>query len=406
MANLLTVVPGSRRPIRIDSTGVVVNIAIQRSDHSSVSSRIGTNSSASRRKPQTTYRSPSLQFPNDLRIERSGHCSRHSPLGHGPPPAPPTRSSHASHGGAALPTNNASPAAVKPKYPMKPPLPIYHPLGRLALSLPQLDFGLQGPLSQTDDAARGAASRSRRPANRVRDAADTESVDAGTPLAVPADAPIPPEKPSPRKRRNGGQSSSRRRRRDADDGDATYPAKRTRANRAPAVPPSEGGSPGNGGADAADVDGSEEGMKASERRSTRSRAAAQAKPPVRRNSSASDRTQTSVSVSIAGSQARKEDVDFTPPNAAVRPSVASSGQPEAVPVSKAALEEPSMQGAQTWVSAQAKVSETQTFSKMDVDEAPRGAEEPGLGAPTAVGTSLKPEEGERNDEGGSRLSSS
>jgi hypothetical protein len=291
---------------------------------------------------------------------------------------------------------------------MKPPLPIYHPLGRLALSLPQLDFSVhpQSSLSQTDDAARGAASRSRRPVNRVRDAADTDSVDAGTPLSVPADAPIPPEKPSPRKRRNNGQSSSRRRRRDADDGDATYPAKRTRANRAPAVPPSDGGSPGNGGADGADVDGSEEGVKASERRSTRSRAAAQAKPPpARRNSSASDRTQTSVSVSIAGSQPRKEDVDFTPPKATVRSSVAPSGQPEAVPAN-AVLEEPPIQGAQSWVSAQAKVSETEAVSKMDVDEAPRGAEDPGLGTSAAVGISLKPEEGEQNDEGGSRLSSS
>ena len=190
MANPLAVVPGSRRPIRIDSTGVVVNIAIQRSDLSSVSSKLGSNSSASRRKPQTTYRSPSVQFPNDLRIERPGHCIRRSPSGHGPFP-PPTRSSHASptHGGAA---GASVPAPVKPKYPMKPPLPIYHPLGRLALSLPQLDFSLHPPgsLSQTDGAA---ASRSRRPVNRVRDAVDTDSVDAGTPLAVPADAPIPPE---------------------------------------------------------------------------------------------------------------------------------------------------------------------------------------------------------------------
>src|SRR5229473_3430291 len=164
MADLLTVVPGSRRPIRIDSTGVVVNIAIQGSDHSSASSKIGTNSSASRRKPQTTYRSPSLQFPNDLCIERSGHCVHHSPSGHGPHPVPTTRSSsHASpaHGGAA-----AVPAIIKPKYPMKPPLPIYHPLGRLALSLPQLDFSAhpQSSLSQADDASRGGASRSRRPA--------------------------------------------------------------------------------------------------------------------------------------------------------------------------------------------------------------------------------------------------
>ena len=409
MADLLKVVPGSRRPIRVDSTGVVVNIAIQGPDYSSVSSKIGTNSSASRRKPQTTYRSPSLQFSNDLCIERSGQLVRRSPSGHGPS-VPTTRTaSNASpaHGGAAGVTTNPNigPAAtLKPKYPMKPPLPIYHPLGRLALSLPQLDFSAhpQGSLGQTDDASR-SASRSRRPAARVRDAAETDSVDASTPLAVPADAQIPPEKPSPRKRRAGGQSSSRRRRRDADDGDATYPAKRTRANRAPpAVPPSDGGSPGNGGPDTAEVDGSEEGMKAPERRSTRSRAAAQAKPlPARRNSSASDRTQTSVSVSIAGSQAaRREDADFAIPNATVRSSVTSSGQAEAVPVANATLEEPPTQSAQTWVSGQAKVTETQPVSKMDVDEAPRGKEDAGLGVSGAVGTSLKPEEDERNDEAG------
>jgi hypothetical protein len=405
MANLLTVVPGSRRPIRIDSTGVVVNIAIQGPDHSSFSSKIGTNSSASRRKPQTTYRSPSLQFPSDLRIERSGQYIRHSASGHGPAPAPPARSSHASpgYGGTGVHMrSDISTAAVKPpKYPMKPPLPIYHPLGRLALSLPQLDPGVhpQNLSSQTDDTARGTASRTRRPAARLRDAADTDSVDAGTPLALPADAPAPPDKPSPRKRRNGGQSSSRRRRREADDGDATYPAKRTRANRAPLVPASEGGSPGNGAADGADVDGSEEGIKAPERRSTRSRAAAQAKPPaVRRNSSASDRTQTSVSVSIAGGQPRKEDADIAMNNATVRPSGASSGQAEG-PVAKAGLEEPSMQGIQIEVSPQAKATEAEAVSKMDTDEAPHGVEDSGLDASVAIGTLEKSEEGEPHEDG-------
>jgi len=105
-------------------------------------------------------------------------------------------------------------------------------------------------------------------------------------------------------------------------------------------------------------------------------------------------------VSIAGSQPRREDVDFAAPNAAVRSSVTSSGQAEAVPVANATLEEPPMQTAQTWVSGQA---ETQPVSKMDVDEAPRGSED---GTSTPVGTSLKPEEDERNDEAGSRLPSS
>jgi hypothetical protein len=396
MADLLTVVPGSRRPIRIDSTGVVVNIAIQRSDHSPFSSKIGTNSPASRRKPPTTYRSPSQQFPSDLCIERSGQCIRRSPSGHGPQPAPPTRSAHASpgHGGVNVPAPNVP---MKPKYPMKPPLPIYHPLGPLALSLPQLDLGVdpQGTLSPIDDAARSAASRYRRPAVRVRDATDADSVDAGMPLAVPADPPAAPDKPSPRRRRNGGQSNSRRRRREADDGDATYPAKRTRANRAPPVAPSDGGSPGNGGADAADVDGSEEGIKAPERRSTRSRAAAQAKPtPVRRNSSESDRTQTSISVSIAGGQPRKEDVDSTLPDTTVRSSAASSGQPD---VAKAALEESSAQGAQMGASTQAKAPEAPT----DRDEAPGGAEDLSPGA-SVVDTARNGEGGKPDEESGPR----
>jgi hypothetical protein len=293
---------------------------------------------------------------------------------------------------------------------MKPPLPIYHPLGRLALSLPELDFRAHGQNSSSspaDDLARNATSRTRRPPNRVRDAADPDSIDANTPLSVPADAPPQVEKPSPRRRRNGGQTSSRRRRREADDGDATYPAKRTRANRAPVVLPSDVGSPGNGGADAQDVDGSEEGTRAPERRSTRSRAAAQAKQlPVRRNSSASDRTQTSVSVSIAGSQPRKEDVDVTPPSAPVHSS-APSGQAEAIPGAKAALEESSTEGAHIAMPAQAKGSESQVASKMDPDEASRGTEALGLGITSVVGVSPKSrEEGEPGGEGVPRSSSS
>src|SRR5258708_18709983 len=163
MASLLTVVPGSRRPIRVDSTGVVVNIAVQGPDRSSFS-KTGTNSSVSRRKPQTTYRSPSLHFPSDLCIEHSGQTTRTSPAGLGPPPALPTRCSHA-------PPVASTNVPVRIKYPMKPPLPIYHPLGRLALSLPELDPGMrpQTSLSSADDTMRASASRPRRPAARVRD---------------------------------------------------------------------------------------------------------------------------------------------------------------------------------------------------------------------------------------------
>jgi hypothetical protein len=389
MASLLTVVPGSRRPIRVDSTGVVVNIAVQGPDRSSFS-KAGTNSSASRRKPQTTYRSPSLQFPSDLCIEQSGQTIRTSPAGIGPPPALPPRCSHA-------PLVASTHVPVRIKYPMKPPLPIYHPLGRLALSLPELDPGMrpQGSLSSADDAMRGAASRPRRPAARVRDAADADNGDTGSPLPVPVEAPAPPEKPSPRKRRSGGQTNSRRRRREADDGDATYPAKRTRANRAPPVPASDSGSLGNG-ADPADADGTEEGVKAPERRSTRSRAAAQVKPPIRRNSSASDKTQTSVSVSIAGGQSRKEDVDVTPAGATARLS-ASSGEAEAAPVIQMAVDESPTQGALT----------ESRSSKLGADEPPPQTAAPSSGNPLTPGAPQKSprEECEPGEEGGSHLPS-
>ena len=388
MASLLTVVPGSRRPIRVDSTGVVVNIAVQGPDRSSFSK--GTNSSASRRKPQTTYRSPSLHFPSDLCIEHSGQTIRTSPSGLGPPPTLPARCSHA-------PPVASTNVPVRIKYPMKPPLPIYHPLGRLALSLPELDPGMrpQSSLSSADDAMRGT-SRPRRPAARVRDTADADNGDTRSPLPVPVEVPTPPEKPSPRKRRSGGQTNSRRRRREADDGDATYPAKRTRANRAPPVPASDSGSLGNG-ADAAEAEGTEEGVKAPERRSTRSRAAAQVKPPpIRRNSSASDRTQTSVSVSIAGGQPRKEDADVTAAGATPRLS-ASSGEADAAPVIQMAVDESLTQSALTELQS----------SKLGADEPPPQTAAPSSGNTLMSGAPQKNprEECEPGEEGGSRLPS-
>jgi len=83
--------------------------------------------------------------------------------------------------------------------------------------------------------------------------------------------------------------------------------------------------------------------------------------------------------------------------------VTPSGQAEAVPVAKVTLEEPPTQTAQNLV---AKDPETQPVSKMEVDEAPRDTEDAGVDASAAVGTSLKPEEDERDDEAGPRLPSS
>lgn len=110
------------------------------------------------------------------------------------------------------------------------PLPLYHPLGRLALSLPLLDpasVGLPTPVkSESDDAIRRSSARARRPAAKLRDVDDDGPV---TTTNLPLHNIDVQEKPSPRKRRGGG--GPKRKRREADDGDATYPAKRTRIPR-------------------------------------------------------------------------------------------------------------------------------------------------------------------------------
>lgn len=186
---------------------------------------------------------------------------------------------------------------------MKPPLPVYHPLGRLALALPEIDLetlGLRAPLPiSIDDATRRSSSRPRRPAAKLRDA-DVEAP-GGSPLAAPAEAPA--EKPSPRKRRGGPAGGARRRRREPEDVDGTYPAKRTRNARAADVDSPAGSVAA--GADVEDVADAEE-KAVPERRSTRSRAAAVKPAITRRGSSASDGTQTSISVSIAASRRKEE----------------------------------------------------------------------------------------------------
>ena len=107
------------------------------------------------------------------------------------------------------------------------PLPLYHPLGRFALSLPPLNptnIGL--PCPGDLDATRRSSSRARRPAAKLRDG--EEDVSSFTPPVIPDLEEK--EKPSPRKRRAGG-GGSKRKRKEGDDDDATYPAKRTRMPR-------------------------------------------------------------------------------------------------------------------------------------------------------------------------------
>ena len=98
-------------------------------------------------------------------------------------------------------------------------LPLYHPLGRLALSLPPLDLANVGlPILAGSD----SFARPHRSLGKLRDEGDPllftgSTFEGDTREKVNTHC---------RKRRNGG--APRRKRRDADDGDATYPRKRNR----------------------------------------------------------------------------------------------------------------------------------------------------------------------------------
>ncbi|EGN99630.1 hypothetical protein SERLA73DRAFT_179737, partial [Serpula lacrymans var. lacrymans S7.3] len=205
----------------------------------------------------------------------------------------------------------------------KSSLPLYHPLGRLALSLPELDpstIGLSAPLV-VDDANRRSSGRARRPAAKVRDADETnDSISQAT--NANTSTLEAKEKQSPRRRRNGG-GGNKRKRREGDDGDATYPAKRTRNPRgAVAAPtsttartPTSDISPpqsvvrATGSPSVADSAAEAPEEKKPERRTTRSRGAL-----LRRDSSASEATVTSVSVSVAARQKNEETTEADKPN--------------------------------------------------------------------------------------------
>ena len=232
--------------------------------------------------------------------------------------------------------------AIQPKPPL---LPLYHPLGPLALSLPKLDpglFGLPSSLSIDDaedpgDGESGQTTRARRAAPRA-DEDDAQST--GTPNGTPQDAPAKERNPSPRKRRGGG---AKRKRKDADDADGVFPPppKRTRnprgaaANNSTPAAPSPLVGPAVVASDLVD-DVPENNGEAEEeaqeepqapKRSSRTRKP-RTRPAKRRDSSGSASTATSVSVSIAATTKAVADVkapgpvepvenEAQPPNEAV-----------------------------------------------------------------------------------------
>ena len=113
---------------------------------------------------------------------------------------------------------------------MSPPLPLFHPFGRLAMSLPPLDptlFGLPTRAIPDETFQPKSSSRSRRPTAKLREVGDQQLTPTVSTIAAVAAREVK-ERPSPRKRRSG---AAKRKRKDIDDGDATYPAKRTRMPR-------------------------------------------------------------------------------------------------------------------------------------------------------------------------------
>lgn len=202
--------------------------------------------STMRRKPQITYQSPSSYYiPSSLRIEGPARSSTNTNAS--------SSTSSSSDSGSATQHDKKRKAkkaddeneqkkqtAERVRYTMGPPLPLYHPLGRLALSLPELDPTALGlpPLPASDP--RRSSARARRPPAKLREV-DQEEADAAPAIAAAAPAEAR-EKASPKKKGGARPGAGVKRKRKEADEDATYPAKKTRGGRGDR-PPSEAASP-------------------------------------------------------------------------------------------------------------------------------------------------------------------
>ena len=170
-----------------------------------------------RRKPQHTYKSPSAGDHSFPILSSSSSKS----------PSTTALSSSAESHQQIIDLHKRF---ARRKYPMSPPLPLFHPFGRLAMSLPPLDptlFGLPTRAIPDETFQPKSSSRSRRPTAKLREVGDQQLTPTVSTIAAVAAREVK-ERPSPRKRRSG---AAKRKRKDIDDGDATYPAKRTRMPR-------------------------------------------------------------------------------------------------------------------------------------------------------------------------------
>jgi len=250
-----------------------------------------------RRKPLITYKSPTaeehafIRSPSTNSTRTTIETQKASPV--------PSSSCES-------PVASTSQNPRRRAYPLSPPLPLFHPFGPLAMSLPPLDptqYGLPIPsVPDERDYLFAQITRSRRPVPKLREPEDDAHVMASSTVSAIAAvaARETKERASPKKRRAGG---AKRKRRDAEDGDPTYPAKRTRPSRGAQEQTQEDDSPADlvptgavtpegGLSDANDV---------SKRRSTR------AKGNLKRRDSSASETSTSPLA-----QTKNTDTDTVP----------------------------------------------------------------------------------------------
>ncbi|KJA27762.1 hypothetical protein HYPSUDRAFT_34903 [Hypholoma sublateritium FD-334 SS-4] len=260
-----------------------------------------------RRKPQVTYKSPSAD--DHAYISLSLAQSRGS--------SPSSSSKVVTSSSSSDKGQQSQDSWTRRKHSAAPSLPLFHPYGRLALSLPPLDpthYGL--PILANPDKIESKPSlRTRRSPTKPREVEKETSPIAASVSAIAAVAAQEvKERASPRKRRAGG---AKRKRKDPEDADATYPAKRTRHPR---------GANGQGVDDDSVADGPQpeevepvaeaapELSDSAKRRSTRGKGSIK-----RRDSSASETTSISGSANVISGNAAgptdatsSADADKTP----------------------------------------------------------------------------------------------
>ncbi|KZV76333.1 hypothetical protein PENSPDRAFT_661156 [Peniophora sp. CONT] len=252
-------VPGSRRPVILDAAGGVLvptrkhQHPVQQQQPAHVllkpyqAAPHGPPTAPSRRKPQRTFKSPSLNDDYGLRIEGE------RPTNPKPKAAVPQQQQEQPLAPAPLQAPRESGYKYIP--PTRPAPSLYHPLGPLAASLPPLNLNASVvdpeepvPAVQTPQETAPPV-RARKPAGaKARENDGASPAPTGTPSNGVENSK--PENKSPRKRRAGGAAGSgtasgasvpaaqKRKRREPED--EAYPAKRPRgaaAVRGDATPP-------------------------------------------------------------------------------------------------------------------------------------------------------------------------